>query len=180
MKTVPILSAILFSFSFNSAIACGYDAQMNNPFTLAFPGSLTVALATQSAIAQELIPAIPSLAGPAGLARSVRWLEQFRAQLEAQQYQGQLSILLVDSGLWSRMSDSNTSIMAANDLLAASQRLRLETHSSPPNNETVLITSEATLAAVLSGEISLQAAKAAGLVRLQLHQPQDATMLGLK
>ena len=176
MKHALTLAAICVATSLQPALACGYDAQMDNPFTLAYPGSFSIALATQTAIANKTIPAITPLAGQAGLERSVRWLGQFRERLEAQQYQGKLSILLVDSGLWSRISEGE--ISAGSSLLAAEQRLRLETHSSAPTAEATLITSEATLAALLGGTLSLQDAKDAGLLRLNLRTPQDA--LGLK
>lgn len=167
MKTALILLAALLISPAQTTMACGYDAQINNPFTLAYPGSLSVALATRAAVEKNLIKPVPLLNGQAGFDRSVHWLNQLRDRMQLNGFSGSVSVLLIDSGLWSQYSDQDTQIAAATDLLHSIETLKLQTHTQPPvANAAIFITSEATLAALLAGEIKLEMAKNAGLVRM--------------
>nr|WP_314901464.1 hypothetical protein [uncultured Deefgea sp.] len=167
MKAILILATALLISSTQPVIACGYDGQINNPFTQAYPGSLSVALATRTAVEKSVINPVSPLSGQAGFDRSVRWLQQLRERLQQNGFSGSVSVLLIDSGLWSQYSDQGTQIAAATDLLQSIETLKLQIHAQAPSaNEAVLITSEATLAALLSGEIKFENATLAGLVRM--------------
>ncbi len=134
-----------------SALACGYDGQYNNPFVQAYPGSLTLAMNTQRAIQEGTLVPLPVLSGQAGLGRVTVWLWQLRSKLDQAQLADSFSIYLIDSALWTRFE-------------AAGGKVLVQSHRVPGDGEPVLLTSEATLAAMLRGEMSLAQARQHGLL----------------
>lgn len=169
MKTASsfLLAALLLGVTGQSAEACGYDEQVNNPFQMAYPGSLVLALNTHVALKNRQISPLKSLNGQAGMTRSERWLTDLRGRLEQQGFNGSVSLLLVDSGLWSRISESEPDpVQAGVTELNSRKKLSLVIHSEEPaEGEGVILTTEAALAALLSGEIRLDQAVKMGLVR---------------
>ena len=106
MKTMRI--AVLLSFSLWGASlplqACSYDGQFNNPFKESFPGALDIAIATQEAVSEKQLEHLQLLDGAQGLRRVSWWLtlmaKQNTTALESVSY-----IYLVDSHLWSKVSE---------------------------------------------------------------------------
>jgi hypothetical protein len=169
MKAASTLSlALLLGLAGQQVQACGYDAEVNNPFQLAYPGSLVLALETRAALKTHQLQQLAELKGEAGLARSQRWLEDLRGRLAAQGFSGSLSLLLVDSGLRSRFSDShNHDGSDAVTLPNSGQQLALEMHSEEPEEgEGVIVTTEVALAALLAGEVGLDQAVKMGVLRV--------------
>jgi hypothetical protein len=175
MKTAStLLLALLLGLAGQQVQACGYDAEVNNPFQLAYPGSLVLALETRAALKTHQLQQLAELKGEAGLARSQRWLEDLRGRLAAQGFSGSLSLLLVDSGLRSRFSDNHSHKQSNNHdgsgavtLPNSGQPLALEMHSEEPEEgEGMIVTTEVALAALLAGEIGLDQAQQMGVLRV--------------
>ncbi len=133
--------------------ACGYDMAWDNPFQLSWPGSLDIAMATSAAISTDRLSPIPAIMGKEGFSRSYQWLNQLRASLKTTGIPGNVSILLVDSGLWSR--------------LRGKQTLLLQSHTQGPvEGDRVVLLSEAAIDALLAGRLSASAAVALGVMRI--------------
>ena len=143
--------------------ACGYDMLVGDPFATAWPGSLDVAIATANAISSHRISPIPPLAGGEGFVRAQQWLLQLKDLLQRADQSGGFSILLVDSGLWSKMRGKEV--------------LLLQLHSPAPTpQDRVVMVSEAGLNALLTRQISVEQAQQLGVLTL----PQDpGQQLGL-
>ncbi|MGY3904134.1 hypothetical protein ACW5XF_16910 [Aeromonas lusitana] len=136
--------------------ACGYDMLVGDPFALAWPGTLDIAIATAGAISAKTIDPIPALTGGEGFVRAQQWLLQLKDQLQRADQPGGFSILLVDSGLWSKMRGKEV--------------LLLQLHSpSPTPRDRVVLVSEAGLNALLTRQISVDQALRLGVLSL----PQD-------
>jgi hypothetical protein len=165
MKIAFTLVTALIAQTSLPAMACGYDALINNPFTLGYSGSVVVALNTQQALAKGELSRIPQLTGTEGLARASGWLDQLRARLQTAQLPSRFSVYLVDAGLWTRFDVLNDSVL-------------LQSHSTPEKDETVLVISEATLSALLRNQVNLEQAEKLGLVRWSKQaDPQVITAL---
>ncbi|MGY3945534.1 hypothetical protein [Aeromonas tecta] len=137
-------------------MACGYDMLVGDPFALSWPGSLDIAIATADAISTRQISQIPALDGGEGFVRAQQWLRQLKEDLQRADLPGGFSILLVDSGLWSKMRGKEV--------------LLLQLHSPPPTpTDRVVMVSEAGLNALLSKQISVDQAQQLGVLSL----PQD-------
>ncbi|MFM5087459.1 hypothetical protein [Aeromonas media] len=142
------------------AMACGYDAIYPNPFEQRWPGSLDVAMATAAAISDRNLDPVPKITGPDGFSRSYQWLNQLKGSLKGGQLPGNVSILLVDSGLWSRVRGKES--------------LLLQTHTEGPvRQDRIMLTSEAGINALLSGQLSAAQATELGLLVIQ-DDPDDA------
>lgn len=142
------------------AMACGYDAIYPNPFEQSWPGSLDIAMATAAAISQQALSPVPKIVGPDGFTRSYQWLNQLKGTLRDSPLPGNVSILLVDSGLWSRVRGKEV--------------LLLQTHTKgPAERDRIVLTSEAGIQALLSGQLSVSQAKQLGLLVIQ-DDPDDA------
>lgn len=140
--------------------ACGYDMLVGDPFATAWPGSLDVAIATANAISSNAISPIPPLAGGDGFVRAQQWLLQLKDSLQRADQPGGFSILLVDSGLWSKMRGKEV--------------LLLQLHSpAPTEKDKVVMISEAGLNALLSGQITLEQAQQLGVLTLSQDPDQQ-------
>mgnify|MGYP000688651385 CR=1 FL=1 len=134
--------------------ACGYDMAWDNPFQLSWPGSLDIAMATSAAISTDRLSPIPAIMGKEGFSRSYQWLNQLKGSLKDGQLPGNVSILLVDSGLWSRVRGKES--------------LLLQTHTEGPvRQDRIMLTSEAGINALLSGQLSAAQATELGLLVIQ-------------
>ncbi|MGF1752754.1 hypothetical protein L4C33_04055 [Vibrio makurazakiensis] len=130
--------------------ACSYDGQFNNPFTESFPGSLDVAIATQSALEGNQLNQIEKLDGNKGLRRASWWLKLMVEQ-HADEFESVSYIYLVDSHLWSKVNQGN----------------QIEIHSTPPkpnNQSTVMLLSEAALYALVNDKTDFENAARLGIV----------------
>lgn len=144
--------ALAASLGISPAGACGLDGVIDNPFTTSYPGSLGVALGTQRAVISGQLPALPELDAEAAHERLEERLDQLRARLEKANLKSGFALFVVESGHWARFEAKGGSV-------------RIAAHTAPANNEPVLLTSEAALAALLDGHVSAESAGQAGLVR---------------
>jgi len=163
MRAAPRLLAIVLSLAgvFGQVSACGYDGLYSNPLQAAYPGSLSLAVASRSAVERGLIPVLPPQSGSSGLFRSQAWLHALRGRLEAEGLNGSVALLLGDSGLWARFRAQPSAAPAGGSV-------QLEPHiAGPDESDVVVITTEAALSALLAGRIDITAARAAGVIRYQ-------------
>jgi len=144
-----LLSFASLSASF-SIRACSYDGQFNNPFTESYPGSLDVAIATQSALEHKHLEAIEELRGQRGLRRASWWLKLLVKQ-QGNNLESVAFIYLVDSHLWSEMTIDKS----------------INIHSSPTSltQESVLLLSEATLSALVHDKVDFESAIELGIIK---------------
>ncbi|MGF1691094.1 hypothetical protein [Photobacterium kagoshimensis] len=147
MKVSTLLLILSLLGASSAAWACSYDGQFNNPFAESYPGSLSIALATQRAISQQQITQTDKLEGQQGLRRASWWLQLFVKQITL--LPNEVHIYLVDSQLWSKYQVGTP----------------LKIHSDPPpNGEVVLMLSESALDNLVSKNISITQAMRMGLV----------------
>ncbi|WP_421181374.1 hypothetical protein [Aeromonas enteropelogenes] len=133
---------------------CGYDALYPNPFEQSWPGTLDVAMATAAAVNDDRLTRLPPLTGEAGFTRSQAWLQALKSRFQQVGVRGGVSILLVDSGLWSR--------------LRGKESLLLQLHTPGPHaDDRVMLLSEAALDALLAGTLTIETAVQLGVVTLQ-------------
>ena len=152
MKLKSILAAAILCQASLPVLACGYDEIFNNPFALGHTGSIGVALQTQQALEKGQINRVPSLTSEESLERAETWLDQLRGRLETAELPNKFSVYLTDAGLWARFDVRNNSVS-------------MEAHTTPEENETVLVISEAALSALLNKQISAVDAEKMGLLR---------------
>lgn len=132
---------------------CGYDALYPNPFEQSWPGTLDVAMATAAAVNDDRLTRLPPLTGEAGFARSQAWLQALKSRFQQVGVRGGVSILLVDSGLWSR--------------LRGKESLLLQLHTAGPYpKDRMMLLSEAALDALLAGTLTIEEALRLGVVDL--------------
>jgi len=150
---------LTFISSIPMATGCGYDGMMSNPFSESYPGAVGVAIATSNAYDKQTLQALPAINPSIGFLRTNRYLQDFRNRLETQaqfKKDNSLAILLVDTGLWSRYRHSEGSLI-------------VEPHIASANpNELVVVASEASFAALLSGELPVETALKDGLLVVSL------------
>ncbi|HDX8593461.1 TPA: hypothetical protein RQN76_004335 [Aeromonas dhakensis] len=133
--------------------SCGYDALYPNPFEQRWPGTIDIAMATAAAVSSNKIAPLPILTGGAGLARSQAWLQTLKSRFKEANLHGGLSILLIDSGLWSR--------------IRGKESLLLQLHTNGPNpKDRVMLLSEAAINAMLEGALSIEQGIQLGIVEL--------------
>ncbi|WP_421179706.1 hypothetical protein [Aeromonas enteropelogenes] len=133
---------------------CGYDALYPNPFEQSWPGALDVAMATAAAVNGDRLARLSPLTGEAGFTRSQAWLQALKNRFQQAGVRGGISILLVDSGLWSR--------------LRGKESLLLQLHTPGPHaDDRVMLLSEAALDALLAGTLTIETAVQLGVVTLQ-------------
>jgi hypothetical protein len=141
------------------ASACVFDAAIGNPFELAHPRSLEVAMAVYGATQDgRLDPASvgPALDGAAGLQRALWRLQRLGMLLgDAAPGEPAIALVLVDSGLWVR-------------LLPTPLGAAVQSHvAGPAAGDVVAVSSEWVVAHLLSGRLSGQDALAQGLLLLE-------------
>lgn len=138
---------VLWYAASQPVLACSYDGQFNNPFAESYPGSLDVALATREAIISKKINRPQKLSGVQGLARAQWWLNllhrKWPAELDEVSY-----IYLVDSQLWSQRQSGQLKIHVP----------------APDDTQSVLLLSEAALAALIGNEINFEQANAMKII----------------
>lgn len=129
---------------------CGFDGLLGDGFGASHAQSLTVAFAIRDAIDADVMDksALLSLSGKVGYARAVQRLGAFHRQFSAGAATAPrpISLLLVDSALWSRLSPNRYGYDIA-------------THTAGPHvGDDVVVTHEAVLAALVSGKLSIATA----------------------
>lgn len=134
--------------------SCGYDALYPNPFEQSWPGTVNIAMATATAVSREQLPPLAALTGEAGFSRSQAWLQTLKSRLQQAGVGGGISILLIDSGLWSRVRGKES--------------LLLQLHTPGPHpTDRVMLLSEAAINAMLEGTLTIERALQLGVVELQ-------------
>ncbi|MGB4074088.1 hypothetical protein [Pseudomonas sp.] len=142
-----------------SSQACGYDG-MAMDLTTAHPASLSVALAIFDAYQAKLLSKPIALQGGFGMRRAQITLEKLRSALAPIAMGGSFSLLLVEPGLWARFEGTGA-------------QLRVTLHvAAPAAGESVVITGEGVLLAMVRGQLSARQAMDAGLLRLDT-EPQQ-------
>jgi hypothetical protein len=128
--------------------ACGFHGAMGDNFSLAHPRSMEVAFATLDAVGDGIIaaPIAPDEAGRQGYWRAQDRIRRFESRLPVSTSLAQgggISILLVDSLLWSRFA-------------VVDGRYALQPHTDgPPSGDAVIVTSEPAVAAILEGGLTV-------------------------
>ena len=149
-----VASAILLG-STGQAVACGFDGLLGNSFAAQHPRSIEVAFAIHDAVAAGAIdrsaldPVVP---GPTGYWRAVGRIDAFQRRLAVAGVTAPVAILLIDSALWSR-------------LVPGTRGFDIDVHvdGSEPG-DVVIVTSEAVLAALIEGHLTIDDTIARGLL----------------
>jgi hypothetical protein len=145
----------LFVCSPTATRGCGSDDLLGDGFGASHTQSLTVAFAVSDAIDAGVIDK-SALSGQVGYERAVLRLGAFHRRLSATTAKvgapGSISVLLVDSRLWSRLSPD-------------ARGYAIATHTAGPQaGDVVVVTHEAVLAALVSGKLSIATALDRGLL----------------
>lgn len=134
--------------------SCGYDALYPNPFEQSWPGTVNIAMATAAAVSSDRLAPLPVLTGEAGFTRSQAWLQSLKSRFQKAGIKGGISILLIDSGLWSRVRGKES--------------LLLQLHTPGPHpTDRVMLLSEAAINAMLEGTLTIEQGLQLGVVKLQ-------------
>ena len=148
------LSLLMLSGALSSpASACGFDGILDGNFSALHPRSMTVAFAIREAVDLGFVdrsavdPVVP---GSAGYWRAVSHLDEFAGRLSSAPSQNgkatTISILLIDSNLWARLTPS-------------SKGYDVRAHTNGAHDEgVVIITNESILNSILNGRLSIEVA----------------------
>lgn len=142
--------------------ACGFDGLLGNGFSALHPRSVQVAFAIRDAVDDRLTPAsvlTPITPGSVGYWRAIRHLKGFHKLLSATAH-GQaetppISILFIDSNLWTRFHSADSRIEASVHRTGAER------------GDVEIVTSEAILVELLEERISIAKALDRGLIELR-------------
>jgi hypothetical protein len=145
-------------------LACGFHGGLDGSFSAMHPRSLGVAFAIRDAIEGQVIPNSvhePILPGAPGYWRAVGRLNSLTALLSAAGADQStaapapaISVLFIDSGLWSRIESGPGGL-----------RLEAHTNGAQPG-DMVIVTSEAVLAEVLAQRFSIEAALSRAVITI--------------
>lgn len=142
--------------------ACGFDGLLGNSFSALHPRSIQVAFAIRDAVDDGLTPASvlnPITPGSAGYWRAVGRLRSFHKLLSAanngQASPPAVSILFIDSNLWTRFHSVDGQIEASVHTIGAK------------TGDVEIITSEAILSELLAKRISITQALERGLIEVR-------------
>lgn len=145
------LVLVLLLASGGPASACGFHAALDSASLVPLhPKSLGVAMAVRDAGDRKLVdPALldAKAAGPLGYLRATARLRQFGVNLE-----GPTSVLFVESGLWTRFEKGVPQFHVA----------------GAQEGDTIIVTSEAVVAEILAGRMSIDGAAERGLLVSEL------------
>jgi len=141
--------------------ACGFDGVLPGGFSAMHPRSIGVAFAIRDAIENQEIPnsaTEPIAGGAPGYWRAVGRLNDLTAHLSAAAHHTPgvpaISVLFIDSGLWSRISSGPDSLW-------------LVPHTEGPQpSDIVIVTNETVLAEVLAERISIKSALGRAIIAI--------------
>lgn len=137
------------------AFACGFDGAMSDSFTAAHPKSMDVAFAISDAIGKGLLQAAslaPPKAGQQGYWKAVDRVNRLEAYLPGAGGRANVSVLLVDSQMWSRFK-------------ATESGYELTPHTAgPADGDIVVLTGEPVIAAMIDGRLPLKTAFETGVL----------------
>lgn len=145
-----------------SAWACGLEGGLGDAFSAAHDGSLDVAFATRDAIASGWLIPDPELEMEAAHERADERLRTFAAALPvAQRGAKSFAVLLVESGVWTRVSPK-------------AGRWSLATHvDKPGGSETAVLASEPALRNLINGQLSADKALSDGVLTVRGETPEQ-------
>ena len=139
-----------------SAFACSLELSVKGSFfEVSYPGSIQVAVAVASARRDGIIPPAntESVSNIIRLQRMLADLKHLRSRLvDGHGATESFSLLLVGPGLWSNFYVSGSMILGQYHV------------SGPLANEAIVLTSDAILKALLSGDLSIYQATELGLI----------------
>lgn len=152
-------SLALVATQLPQASACGFDGAMSDSFSASHPKSLDVAFAISDAVGKGIVkplPASPSKAGQAGYWKAQERVSRFQTYLPASASGTQnVSLLLVDSQLWSRFK-------------AAGAGYEMVAHAEgAAAGDVVVITAEPVIAMILDGQLTVKAALDTGVLAIE-------------
>jgi len=152
------VTAVFLKIFGSGAMACGFDGLLGDQFSAQHPKSLLVAMAISDAVAKGFIDrgaVAPVAPGQQGYWRAMARLERFAALLARKSDPVRLpnvSILLIDSRLWTRLS-------------RGAAHYGMEAHlSGPATGDVVIVTNEFILAALNEGTLTPRRAFDLGIV----------------
>lgn len=153
------------------SFACGFDGLLGDGFSAEHPKSIAVAFAISDAVAGGIVSKTamaPTVQGSQGYWRAVGRIRSFQNLLSASGIVGAeapgISLLFVDSKLWSKLTPSP-------------QGYALEVHTSGASPEdVVVVTSETIFASVLDGSMPIEKALDLGLVVIDGKQDKTAAL----
>lgn len=160
MRQRAILSALVVAlvtgFITQSASACGLEGGLGDAFSAAHEGSLDVAFATRDAITSGWLVPDPVLETEAAHDRADERMRMFAAGLPAAQRGARpFAVLLVESGVWTRISPK-------------AGRWSLAIHiEKPDSSETAVLASEAALRKLVDGQLSAEQALSNGVLTVR-------------
>jgi hypothetical protein len=161
-RTTAALAAALacLAASVGQTAACAYHS--GGKAFAAHPGAIDVAMAIQAAADAGALEPQSASVPPASMVayhRMVRQIEQFRNMLEGAAKRRSaapaFSLLLIESGLWSRFEPE-----------AAGIELAIHT-AGPDSDEPVVLTTGGVMRAVIEGRLSAADALHRGLIRVE-------------
>jgi hypothetical protein len=155
------LAGLLWLSAPPAASACGFHAALEVQLESMYPGSLSVAVAMRKAADSGIIDAAaldPPSKGTSLYSDSVRRLQELRKAFAASPAAAGLpasfSLGYVESGLWTRYSQSDGEV-------------RVDIHTDgPAEGEAVVLTGEPVLRELLAGRLSVERALADGMIRI--------------
>jgi hypothetical protein len=133
--------------------ACGFHGALPD-LVAAHPRSIDVALATRDAFEGRNLEPLPALDVALGWQRVARIVHQARPVLGPLviEANGSIAVLLIESGLWTRYTKLGTNILAQPHV------------HGPVEHEPVVVTSEATLGALIDGSLTAAQAMELGVL----------------
>jgi hypothetical protein len=158
--SLAVLAAVAMWMQVSQAAACNYDGKLGANFAVKYPRAVEVATALRDRSNAQLLDAhlvAPTFVNMMGYHRAVRRLQRLRDALERAVHDRELarpgfSLLLVESGLWSRYAPDATGVSIA-------------VHTAGPELADALIfTGEAVIEAIASGRLSVDEAFRRGLI----------------
>jgi len=167
-RTNPFIAlgfaTVIVGGSVGSATACGFDGILLNGFDALHPKSIDVSIAIRNAYEAGIVDKSavqPITPGSAGYWRAVGHLTDLQRWLsfdELSRERPTISVLLVDSSLWSRITGTGP------------QSLQVHT-AGAQDNDVILLTNEAVLVAILERRLSPDLALEQGLLRIEGSAP---------
>lgn len=171
----PALAAVwlMLTCSASATLACGYHGAMGERLSAMHPGSVQVAVALRRAADSGVVDgkALDDIGRrPALYLETVRRLHAFKRAINRASGANGTAVVpsftvgFVESGLWTRFSRGEAG-------------LRIEVHTEGPGvGETVILTGEPVLAALLDGDLPISEAMAQSLILLD-GDPQSQSAL---
>jgi hypothetical protein len=134
-----------------TAFACGLESGIDSSaFSQAYPGSIDVALSMRELIDQNRMEALPAVPASVGFMRVTMVMRKFQSQLANVGQHAPTAMLLVEHGYWARWT-------------GAGGPLEMQLHvAGPEPGDTVVLTGEAVLAAIVAGQLTVEQARTSG------------------